>query len=150
MRWKAPPRIKVYEALGAIADGRVMGATEIGARIKSSEGNKIYTVTFEEAINTIGANDNGSYWQGYLGYPGIAYLMIRGKLPFNKDLSEALKGVAWKKINTKNKNNFAMTEAEIYQKVGRAKLEVFANEVLNTISGADYMMPIKRMKPPTG
>ena len=82
MKWKVPPRVKVYEALGAIADGRVMEVSEMGARVKSSEGNKIYTVTYRVETNTINANDNGSYWQGYMGYPAIAFLMTTGRLAF--------------------------------------------------------------------
>lgn len=146
--WKVPPRIKVYEALGAIADGRVAGITETGARVKSSEGNKTYTVTFEEATKTIGANDNGSYWQGYLGYPSIAYLMMQGKLSFDEELSKSLKGIAWKQINTKYKNDFVKTEAEIYQDLDKDNLESFAEKVLNEIELAGWQKPATRMKPP--
>ena len=32
MKWKVPPRVKVYEALGAIADGRVMEVSETGGK----------------------------------------------------------------------------------------------------------------------
>lgn len=44
--WLQPPIIKVYEALGALADDRikVKGNT---AKVYSSSGNKFYTVTYD-------------------------------------------------------------------------------------------------------
>jgi len=69
--WKQPPIIKVYEALGSIADGRITveGNT---AKIYSSSGNKFYEVTYDPDTSSIMCNDNGSYWAGYLGYPAIS------------------------------------------------------------------------------
>ena len=43
--------------------------------------------------NTYTLNDNASYWQGYLGYPGIAVLMLQGKLPYDKELAQQFAGV---------------------------------------------------------
>lgn len=146
--WKVPPRIKVYEALGCMADGRVKEITETGARVVSSEGNKIYTVIYDEKTRTIGANDNGSYWQGYLGYPAIAYLMIQKKLSYDEGLAQSLKGISWKKINTKYKNDFAKTEAEIYGKVDELELETLAGKVLREIGKGEWQKPVKRRSPP--
>ena len=56
------------------------------------------------------ANDNGSYWKGYLGYPSIAYLMKIGKINFNKEFSNLLRGIKWKDINQKFKNDFEKTK----------------------------------------
>lgn len=111
-KWKIPPAIKVYEALGAIADERIIIEGD-KAEVYSSEGNKKYDVVSSSSENAIMANDNGSYWVGYLGYPSIAYLMLSGKLEYCSQYGEALKGIEWKKINTKNKNDFDKTQKEV-------------------------------------
>ncbi len=107
--WKLPPVIKVYEALGCLADGRIHidGNT---AKIFSSIGNKFYTVTYDSTTNSIMCNDNGSYWQGYLGYPGIAYILKVGAIPYSPDLAGLLKDITWKDVNQKFKNDWAKTE----------------------------------------
>lgn len=111
-KWKLPPVIKIYEALGAIADERVFFDGD-NAEVYSSEGNKKYDVVYSGTDNAIMSNDNGSYWVGYLGYPSITYLMLRGVLDFNLDYAKALKGIEWKKINTANKNDFEKTQKEV-------------------------------------
>ena len=77
--WKSPPKAKVYEALSAVADGRVtlMGGEK--AEVVSSDGTKTYHVEWSPDSNQITSNDNASYWQGYLGYPIIAVLDGFGK-----------------------------------------------------------------------
>src|SRR5271156_4892647 len=81
-KWKMPPPIKVYEALGAIGDGRIRaldsGAAPNGWEVVSSDGTKTYRVDISADGREISSNDNASYWQGYLGYPAIAVLMARG------------------------------------------------------------------------
>jgi len=81
--WKMPPLIKVYEALGAVADSRVRILGERHAAVVSSEGDKTYAV--EIAEREVSANDNASYWQGYLGYPGIAVMITRGLIDADLD-----------------------------------------------------------------
>ena len=100
--WKLPPEIKVLEALGSIGDGRVK-LTEYGAEVTSSEGDKVYTVKFDEKNWKVGSTDNGSVYRGYYGYPIIAFLMLRGYLPLREDLAHALKGIPWKKLNERYK-----------------------------------------------
>lgn len=108
MLWKDPPIIKIYEALGTIADGRIEVSNNT-AKVFSSNGNKFYTVSYDSSQNAIMANDNGSYWHGYLGYPAIAYLLKAGVLEYKSELAELLKGIKWKELNTKHKNDFAKT-----------------------------------------
>lgn len=110
MKWKIPPINKVYEALGSIADDRIkINGDE--AQVWSSDKSKSYIVEYDKDKNTIIANDNGSYWQGYLGYPSIAYLMRIGLIKYDKKIASALKNIEWKKINTKFKNNYEKTNA---------------------------------------
>lgn len=107
--WKLPPLIKVYEALGSIADGRI----EIegnSAKVYSSSRGKFYEVNYDPAANSIMCNDNGSYWQDYLGYPAIAYLLLSGIIPYSKAQTLLLKNIKWKEINTKYKNDWEKTQ----------------------------------------
>ena len=107
--WKQPPVIKVYEALGCIADGRIEvdGNT---AKVYSSSGNKFYTVTYDPTTNSVMCNDNGSYWQGYLGYPAISFLLATGVIPYSPSSASPLKNIMWKDINQSFKNDFVKTE----------------------------------------
>lgn len=113
--WKQPPRIKVLEALGCIADGRI--AVSGGqAEVRSSDKTKTYTVLFTPPA-TITANDNGSYWQGYLGYPSIAFLLQAGEIPYNPEAAEALKGIPWKKLNDEHKQDYKKVENAVLEKM---------------------------------
>ena len=69
-----PPTMKIYEALGAVADKR-LEITGNTAKVYSSSKGKFYTVTYDSATNAIMSNDNACYFVGYLGYPAIAYLL---------------------------------------------------------------------------
>lgn len=111
--WKQPPIAKVYEALGAIADNRLK---EVGPRamsVASSSGDKFYQVEWGEDFDWVSSNDNASYWQGYIGYPIIAVLLKAGKLTYNSSVAAELKGIAWKELNTKFKNDYSLAIAEI-------------------------------------
>ncbi len=110
-KWSLPPRIKIYEALGAIADGRLTLTTPGAATVLSSSGNKTYNVTYNAETGEVTSNDNGSYWQGYLGYPAIAYFMAKGILQYESTVAAWLKGIAWKDVNTKFENDYVQTEA---------------------------------------
>jgi hypothetical protein len=116
MKWKPAPLIKVYEALGSIGDGRfeVNGNT---AKVYSSSGNKYYDVIYDPEKQAITANDNGSYWVGYLGYPSIVLLLALSVIKYDPKLAEYLSGFAWKDINQKFKNDFDKTQAYIDQQL---------------------------------
>jgi hypothetical protein len=111
--WKMPPLIKVYEALGAIADSRVKLQDERHASVVSSEEDKTYAV--EIADRAISANDNASYWQGYLGYPAIAVMIARGLLAADSEAIKALARIPWKELNRRFRNDYARTIAEVEQ-----------------------------------
>ncbi|HEY6736194.1 MAG TPA: hypothetical protein VI322_00605 [Candidatus Saccharimonadia bacterium] len=152
--WKLAPIIKVYEALGALGDGRY----ELGdntARVFSSRGNKAYDVRYDSARNAIMANDNGSYWQGYLGYPGIVLLLALDKVPYDPRLPQVLKGFAWQDINQQFKNDFAKTQqyvdTEVVLKSGLELREL--HDLVEAVQRAVYALQLrklgKRQKPPT-
>ena len=98
--WQMPPRIKILEALGAVADERII--VSIGknqAMVHASNGKKTYNVSYNESQNSIVSNDNGSYFAGFIGYPAVAMLMKIGKLQCNDRYSTLFKGLKWKPIN---------------------------------------------------
>ena len=99
--WNLPPRIKIYEALGAIADGRVRMLSENEAVIVSSDGTRRYHVRIKG--DAVDSTDNGSVYRGYLGYPAIAVLMLKNRVPFDREVSEMLKGIPWRELNERFK-----------------------------------------------
>lgn len=151
MKWKTPPKIKIYEALGSLADNRLKEIDE-EIRVYSSAGKKFYVVSYDEKQNAIMTNDNGSYWVGYLGYPSIAYLMYIGRLSFNKEYAAALKGVNWKEINTKNKNDFDKTISEvdkiISKKINIDNFYAYIEGLISEIDEKNFNILGKKQKPP--
>lgn len=152
MKWKQPPIIKIYEALGSLADDRVEISGN-SAKIYSSSRNKFYTVTYDPKTQSIMSNDNGSYWKGYLGYPAIAFLMKIGILSYKTDLSDLLKDIAWKNINQKFKNDFDKTLEYILASKSESekkKLYDFATTVIREIEKMNLGYLGKKMLPPAG
>jgi hypothetical protein len=110
MLWKMPPIEKIHEAYSALADGRArMG--EGSATVISSDGAKQYTVTWEG--DTYSSNDNASYWQGYMGYPLIAVLMLKGMVPYDADIAAHFKGINWHEKNVANRRRYAKAVEEV-------------------------------------
>lgn len=154
MQWKLPPIIKIYEALGALGDGRVRVSGN-SASVSSSSGRKSYRVDFDPASNSIMANDNGSYWQGYLGYPSMAFLMATGRLKFDRRLTEALKNIPWKDINTKFKNDYEKTGRHVSsllseKGIGPQEERGAIDDILRQVKALAMNMLGKKIKPPSG
>lgn len=105
--WKIPPRAKIYEALTAVADGRVKILDENHAEVVSSDQSKSYIVEWSADGKKISSNDNASYWQGYLGYPILAVLMMTNRIAYDTTIASHLKNIPWKRINTKFKNKYS-------------------------------------------
>jgi hypothetical protein len=104
--WKTPPKAKVYEALSAVADGRVTIVGDYTAEVYSSDQSKSYSVEWTKDVEGITSNDSASYWQGYLGYPILAVLMVLGRLAYDREVAGWLAGIPWKKVNTQYKNDY--------------------------------------------
>lgn len=115
--WKLPPRIKIYEALGAVADGRVKPGGEREMLVTSSSGSRVYKVTWSEDRRAYGSDDNGSIFQGYLGYPILAAMMVLGELPYDPGEASKLAGVPWKELNERFKRDYDAVLAHIWQDV---------------------------------
>ena len=114
-KWEMPPPIKVYEAIGAIGDGRVRSTDDAqnAWEVVSSDGTKKYRVEISADGREISSNDNASYWQGYLGYPAIAVLIARGRLHASAETTRMLAGIPWKELNRRFKNDYERTAAEV-------------------------------------
>jgi hypothetical protein len=152
MKWKQPPIIKIYEALGSLADDRVE-ISESSGKIYSSSRNKFYTVTYDPQKQLIMSNDNGSYWKGYLGYPAIAFLMKIGVISYETSLSNLLKDIAWKDINQKFKNDFDKTLEYILSSKSESEkknLDDFATAVSREIEKMNLGYLGKKTLPPEG
>lgn len=105
MIWQKPHISKTYEALTAIADGRIEVDGKKAKCFSSSKG-KFYEIEYDESTNSIMSNDNSAYYTGTLSYPMIVFLMIKGKVSYNESLLKPLKGIFWKGINQKFKNDY--------------------------------------------
>ncbi|AFK50998.1 hypothetical protein TCELL_0573 [Thermogladius calderae 1633] len=99
-----PPRIKVLEAAGSIGDARIKLVDENTAKITSSRGEKEYiVVVVKDGENSyrVYSNDNGTVFKGYVGYPIIAFMMVKGILPVDNEVIKAMTGIPWKDLNEK-------------------------------------------------
>lgn len=107
---RLPPRIKILEALSAIADGRIKLLSEKDAEVVSSDGARTYRVYVDLGRRAAYSDDNGTVYRGYVGYPIISFLMARGVLPVDERLGQALKGIPWRKLNEQYKRYDAVME----------------------------------------
>ena len=81
---KLPPKEKIPEAYTAIEDKRIK-LLKNHAIVQSSNKEKEYFIQWQG--NVYYSNDAATYWQGYLGYPIIAVLMLQQKLTWKKEIS---------------------------------------------------------------
>jgi hypothetical protein len=155
-KWELPPVIKVYEAMGAIGDGRVRAAdkttTPLVWDVVSSDGTKTYRVEISADGGEISSNDNASYWQGYLGYPAIAVLLARGTLRTSAEATRALAGIPWKELNRRFKNDYARTVAEVARVVAErgGDFNAVRAEAASILDALAALAPLRgaRRRPP--
>lgn len=94
--------------------------------------------------------DNASYWQGYLGYPGIAVLMLQGKLPYDKELVQQFAGVDWNKINQEYKRNYAQAADAVMTAKGidKKKAETELHHVYDALKQLPIIVKRGALRPP--
>ena len=153
--WKSPPKAKIYEALSAVADGRVtlMGGEK--AEVVSSEGTKTYHVQWSPDLTQITSNDNASYWQGYMGYPIIAVLMVLGKLDYETEVADFLASVPWKQMNRRFRNDYTKAIDSVLDTLeakGAPWQTVVAevDRIMAQIEGMELERLPRRKRPPKG
>ncbi len=118
MYLRPPPKIKVLEALSTIADERIKILNEKYAEVISSDGSRKYVVYVDLDNNEVCSTDNGTMLRGYIGYPIIAVLMLKGKLPVNKVIANALKGINWRELNERYKK-YSIVEEHVKEIVSK-------------------------------
>ncbi len=153
--WKSPPRAKIYEALSAVADDRVKLAGVETAEVVSSDGTKTYRVAWSSDLNQITSNDNASYWQGYMGYPIIAVLMLLGKLDYKIEVAEFLAGVPWKQINRQFRNDYtkaidSVLEGLEAKGIPRQVVTAEVDQIMAQIERLNLEKLPRRKRPPKG
>ena len=106
---KLPPKVKIIEALSAVADERIIVEDLLSSEWKCSSASnpwKIYKILYNEKENTISSNDNWSINQWFLWYPSIAFLIKIWKLDYDKSILNMLDEMDWKKMKVQvNKDN---------------------------------------------
>ncbi len=151
--WKNPPEAKIYEALSAIADGRVQLLEGQSAEVASSDRSKTYLVTWSEDLSAFTSNDNASYWQGYMGYPIIAVLILLGKLDYSPETAKLLAGIPWKQLNKRFRNDYSkalehvLDELESAHSGGRQLVAKEADRIMAQIQTLELEKLPRRKRP---
>lgn len=135
-----PPRIKVLEAMGALADGRIEVLQGNFFRVISSDGSRVYNVYVEEfsrGMFRACSTDNGTVYRGYVGYPIISAMMLLGYLRRDEDVERALSGIPWRKLNEELKK-YALVESEVmrsvsFKGVSQARIRTFVDVVMEKL-----------------
>lgn len=151
--WKLPPRAKVFEAFTAVADGRVRLTGAGSATVTSSSGDKTYDVEWSDEGRLLSSNDNASYWQGYLGYPALAVLLVRGALRADEAAVGALAGVPWHDLNKRSRRDYeaavALVLAGLAERGGDpALVEREVAAVLDQLASLDLQRAGRGRRPP--
>lgn len=100
---KLPPKIKIIEALSAVADERIIIEDLLSKEWKcfsASSPWKIYKISYNEKENAILSNDSWSINQQFLWYPGIAFLLKIWKIKYEERILEMVKNIDWIKIKS--------------------------------------------------
>lgn len=144
--WTLPPIEKIYEAMSAIADARVKLSAN-SALVSSSDNQKEYTIVWNGDYYS--SNDNASYWQGYMGYPLIAVLMIQGKINYDPAVPPYFKNINWKALNTEYKNKYDKAVSSVLERLKSegADIALIKNEV-QRIYEQIKLLDIKRKRSP--
>lgn len=153
--WKMPPRAKIYEALTAVADQRVAITGPGTARVVSSSRDKSYDVEWSEDWRAVTANDNASHWQGYIGYPIIAVLLLLGKLSWNGRIAALLAGIPWKAVNDRFKRDYDKAIDHVLDQVAadggsRAEIEQEVERIYQQLGSLGLQRAKPHNRPPQG
>ncbi|MFP3242501.1 MAG: hypothetical protein RXO53_05605 [Caldisphaera sp.] len=142
IKLKMPPKIKILEAAGAIADNRITiekaNDDLILAKVISSEKDKTYRVIIKKANDDliVYSDDNGTKLKGYVGYPIISVMMLTGLLNRDQSVEEALKDIEWRKLNETYKKYYVVEEIVLKKaepKLPRSYILEFRNNIINEL-----------------
>ncbi len=146
LRLSNPPRIKVLEALGAVAGGRVRIISDNEAEVYSSEGIRTYRVSVDLEKRLANSDDNGTVYRNYVGYPIIAFLMVKNVLPYDEEVARPLADIKWRSLNEQYKS-YRMVE-ELVKKmlsshgIDGKKVDTIVRNVLEKLEGLSLHKPV--------
>lgn len=125
MHWQNPQDEHiVYEALSAIADGRFELIDNNNAKCTSTSKGKFYTIQYEPSTNSIMSNDNMAYYRDEVSYPMVAFLLENREIEFDRNILEPLKGIKWKDINQKNKNDYMKSVRQVLDNLNQIGIDI--------------------------
>jgi hypothetical protein len=133
--------------------GRVRLVGPRSATVTSSGGDKTYDVGWSEDGRTVAANDNASYWQGYLGYPIIAVLLARGELRAAEEAVAALAGVPWHELNKRYRRDYDAAVAHVLGSLPKDRaglVERQVDDVVAQLEALDLQRAGRGRRPPAG
>jgi hypothetical protein len=153
--WKRPPRAKVYEALAALADGRVHLGEDGTATVLSSGLDKTYEVEWSPDGTSITSNDNASYWQSYTGYPILAVLIAIGRIRVDQAVTPALAGIDWHGLNKRFHRDYDAAVAHVLREIelhglDTEPIERQVDDVMSQLAGLNLERPARVKRPPKG
>jgi hypothetical protein len=130
-KWKSPPKVKIYEAFSVVADKRYELLSETQAKIHSSNSKKTYLIEWAGSYPLyMTANDNGTYWKSYLGYPMVAILMSQGKIKYNPKIAGLFSSIDWNALNKEYNNDYeAAVEYLLDSMKDKIDISAIRNEV---------------------
>lgn len=145
MQLSMPPRVKVLEAVGAVAGGRVRVLGELEAEVRASEGDRTYRVFLDVSGGVADSDDNGTRYRNYIGYPILAFMMVKGVLPYDEELGRALKDVRWRSVNELFRN-YRLVERYIKEELRRSgisyeRVDGYVARVMDALSGIVLRKP---------
>ncbi len=150
--WGIPPIEKIYEALSAVIDNRVE-VNDNKAIVSSSGNKKRYNIVWDDV--SYSSNDNASYWQGYIGYPVIAVLMVQGKISYPEKIAKYFRDVNWNELNKQYKRDYSAVVEFLLSKLYENGVDT--NAIKECIAGiyeevkkfpSEYKYKKSRMFPP--
>ncbi|MEM0021311.1 MAG: hypothetical protein QW039_02515 [Fervidicoccaceae archaeon] len=133
------------EALSAVAEGRIKQLSDKEATVVSSDEQREYKVYLDLDRGIASSTDNGTKFRGYIGYPILALMMLKGALPYNEDLASKLIGVKWRALNERYKS-YRIVEKIVmdeYKKKGGDldRLENLVKEVMEKLKNIELFTP---------
>jgi len=154
MKWKLPPEIKIYEALSAVADNRIEVRGN-DAMVHSARSDAPYQVHYNPDRQEIMSNDKGAFWQRYVGYPAIAFLLKSGVIQYDQIYAAALSGLNWKEIKSQFGEDYERTAEHVHELLRQKGISIdgFAMEIDKIavqIEKLDLSMYGAPAKPPAG
>lgn len=154
MNWLKPKDEHIiHEALSAIADERLELIDENNAKCTSTSKGKFYTIKYDPATESIMSDDNMAYYRDEVSYPMVALLLSRGNINYDHEILQYLKGIKWKDINRKNKNDYMKSVNEVLSNldekdVNTEVIKTEVNKIFQLILNLDLKKLGEKILPP--